>query len=254
MILVYHHVSPLASVPAPEEREHNEGWEYTIAPEAFRNQLQLLRKRGFRFISLDHLASLLLQGENEPADTIVVTFDDGWIDNWNHAWPILKELEIPATFFVTTEHLRKGAMVEGKKMGPKALLKLAESGMTIGAHTRTHADVSRVAKEIARDEIAGSREDLANVLGEPPRFFAYPGGAFNRPAADLVGEAGYTAACSVVGGGRNTPGDRYWLYRTVLSERLNTLRDRIFLSPLARPFLSSRAKRTTAALLGQRNG
>ncbi len=240
MILMYHHVAPLGDPSADGARLH--GWRYNHSPEAFEFQLREMRRRGYRMVSLDTLVDEIHHHGVEPPKTVAVTFDDGWLNNFTHAFPILQAHAVPATFFCTTDHLQTGAP-DPNKMTPAQLRALIAAGMTIGGHTRTHPDLTRLPLEQARAEIAGCKQDLEQALGVGIRFFAYPGGAFNRDIARLTREAGYTAACSVLGPARNDPSSLFWLYRDVLSETMDAWSDRYRLSPAARRLLEFRVRR-----------
>jgi len=236
---MYHHVAPPHAVPL--SKGPNEGWEFTISPQGFEEQLATLRRRNYRFTSLAEKVDAIKKRGIEDSKSVAVTFDDGWVDNYQLALPVLKRLSIPATFFVTSAHLRKGSEDE-KRMSEAQLKELLTAGMSIGGHSRTHPVLTKLAPKQARDEIAGCREDLELALGVSVRFFAYPGGAFNRDVARLAKEAGYTAACSVLGPARNDRSSLFWLYRDTLTERLRSLHDVYRLSPILRGMLEFRVK------------
>lgn len=218
------------------------GWGCNHSPKDFERQLVELRRRGRRFISLAELVAELGNGEPEPDDCVVVTFDDGWMDNYEFALPILKRLGVTATFFVIADHPRQGTH-DAKRMGRKELKQLVKEGFTIGAHTRTHPDLTRVAPEMAREEIAGCKADVEQTLGLPVDFFAYPGGAFNWKVARLTQEAGYKAACSILGPKANDSSSLFWLFRDLLSPGMNTLGDYYRLSRIVRKLFAFRVSR-----------
>lgn len=240
MILMYHHIAPPEAVP--EDPAPLEGWNFTHSPRSFERQLLRLKQRGYRFISLDSLVEEIKTTGREPRKTAVVTFDDGWLDNHTYALPILKALSIPATFFCTTSHIHKN-VADPKKMNMAQLRELLDAGMTIGGHTRNHPTLTKLSPEQARTEIAGSKDDLEQALNIEVRFLAYPGGSFNRDVALLARDAGYTAACSVLGPAHNDISSLFWLYRDVLSESMNSWSDIYRLSPAARRLLGFRVKR-----------
>ena len=239
MILLYHHVAPLDTSPA----DGLDGRRFThLGPEAFEHHLVELQKRGYHFISLAELAAKLRRGERERQDCVVVTFDDGWMDNYVFAFPVLKKLGITATFFVTSDHLRANAH-DPERMSREQLKHLINDGFTIGTHTRTHPDLTRISEASAREEIAGSKADVEQALGIAVDFFAYPGGAFNERVARWTQEAGYQAACSVLGPRTNDASSLFWLHRDVLTPGMNTLGDYYRLSPIARKLLAFRVNR-----------
>jgi peptidoglycan/xylan/chitin deacetylase (PgdA/CDA1 family) len=175
-------------------------------------------------------------GKEKP-DSIAITFDDGWIDNYTCAAPLLRKLAIPATFFVVA------ACADSGRMNSDHWRELSAQGFTIGSHTRTHPDLTRVSDDAAREEIAGSKADIERALGMTVDFLAYPGGAFNTRVAALAREAGYRAACSVLGPRDNNSSSLYWLYRDLLSPRLDTLGDYYRLSKIARKAFAFRVNR-----------
>lgn len=247
MILMYHHIAPSENMP--DVRVPLEGWNFNHSPEAFECQLATLKKRGYRYVSLDEMVEEIQKHGSDSAKTVAVTFDDGWVDNFTHALPILKALSVPATFFCTTDHIHRG-VADARKMNMCQLREMVAAGMTIGGHTRTHPDLTLMVKEQAREEIAGCKNDLEQALGIEARFFAYPGGAFNRDVARLAQEVGYVAACSVLGPAHNYRSSLFWLYRDVLSEPMNTWGDRYRLCPAARRLLAFRVRRRLKRQLG----
>jgi peptidoglycan/xylan/chitin deacetylase (PgdA/CDA1 family) len=102
-VLAYHRVLPLDD-PARFDFDLDL---VSASVEGLRNQMQLLSRR-FRPMRLTQAVATLEAGERLPADAVVVTFDDGYDDNFRHAFPILRELGIPATFFVSTGHIDDG--------------------------------------------------------------------------------------------------------------------------------------------------
>lgn len=102
-ILAYHRITPL---PDPDTYDFDLEL-ISASPERFREQMQMLRQR-FRPMRLSDVATMIDAGEEIPADAVVVTFDDGYDDNYHVAFPILRELGVPATFFVSTGHIDSG--------------------------------------------------------------------------------------------------------------------------------------------------
>ncbi len=226
----------------PTARAATEGWEFTHSPEAFEFQLRELRRRAYRFVSLGQLVDEIQASGRERHDSIAVTFDDGWIDNYLFAFPVLKKLDVPATFFVTTSHLQEGRQ-DQSRMNCGQLREMAAHGLTIGSHTRTHPDLTRITDTAAHEEIVGSKRDIESSLGITVDFLAYPGGAFNARITTLAREAGYRAACSVLGPKANDTSSLYWLYRDLLSPGLDTLGDYYRLSRVARRAFAFRVNR-----------
>jgi len=240
VILMYHHIAPPEVVP--RDMGPLEGWNFTHSPISFETQLVELHQRGYHFVSLDEFVSAIQKHGSEPKKTVALTFDDGWMDNFTYALPILMKLSITATFFCTTNHIYRGER-DAKKMAVVQLQELLVSGMTIGGHTRSHPDLTKLSPHLAKEEIAGCKIDLEQALGTEVKYFAYPGGAFNRDVASLAQESGYTAACSVLGPAINNHSSLFWLYRDLLSTSMTTWGDRYRLCPAARRLFEFRVKR-----------
>lgn len=245
MILMYHHVCPLDRIPVRQIDQ--EGWRYTLSPGLLNRQLDYLKARRYRFISFSEYVERLPQIAKGRELLTTVTFDDGWLDNFSYALPILSQKRIPATFFVVSGRMER--ISSDRRMSAEQLRLLSNSGMTIGAHTRSHPNLTEVSGAELDQELRGSREDLENILQRPVRFFAYPGGQFNLRIVKATQEAGYDAACSVISWATNSEKSRYWLYREVFSDSMDRMSDRLRLNRLARSVLSFRADRWLRSML-----
>ncbi|HEV3021333.1 MAG TPA: polysaccharide deacetylase family protein, partial [Pirellulales bacterium] len=149
---------------------------------------------------------------------VSVTFDDGYADNCKAAIPLLLSERIPCTYFVSVANVFKGLpfphdVARGMPLAPNTLDQLramASAGVEIGAHTRTHADLGKLADPTRlHDELVTAGEELQSAIGRPVRYFAFPYGLhanLNPLAFQMAYEAGYDGVCSAYGG-YNFPGD-----------------------------------------------
>lgn len=248
MILMYHHVCPADHVPA--ESVALEGWRYRIAPEDFRRQLLWFQQRGWQYVSLQNYIACFADPHQQNARHIAVTFDDGWVDNFQYALPVLTELKIPATIFVVSGEMCGVSPL--RRMSERQLQQLADVEIEVGAHTRTHPNLPTLSDQALREELSGARQDLEQVINRPVRYLAYPGGRFDRRVVDFVKEAGYEAACSVIGCGKNSEASRYWLYREVFTDTMDGYKDWIKGTASLRRCLHWRAARNAANRLSGR--
>jgi len=239
MILVYHHTAPEDAVPVGPIV--TDGWKFRISPQGFLFHIAELKRRGYQFISLANLVETIFHNGKEPAKRVCITFDDGWRDNYEFAFPLLKKLGVPATFFMTTHHLEQ-KYDDPKKMTKQQLHELIDAGMTVGSHTRTHLILTKVSEKQAKAEIRVSKSVLEDILQQEVRFFAYPFGAFNNRIAEMVMDAGYVSACSMLSPAQNDRSSFFWLYRGILTENLRSIGDHCRLSPVLKSVLSLRAK------------
>lgn len=189
-ILAYHSVHPRRTDPL------------SVHPDALERQLQWLLSRGHRFVSLQEYHAHYLR--EQTRGLAAVTFDDGYEDNFLHAFPILQRLNIPATIFLVSGLVGgrgddPSAALEAR-LGPHPLLtwsqilEMQENGISFGSHTVTHPWLTRLPPETARREIAVSKVTLEARLGRSVSYFCYPAGHHDPVVTELVRAAGYAGA------------------------------------------------------------
>ena len=201
-ILVYHSIAPTHPGQSAEQRLLD------VDTATFRRQMRYLAANRYHVISLGMLLDALQGRGSLPPRSVVITFDDGWLSQYEHALPVLEQMHFTATFFVITLQVGRGSMY----MGLDDLKELQRAGMTIASHSRTHPNLTRVSDAQLREEVLGSRQDLQKMLGAAPDLFAYPYGSWNKRVAAAVQAAGYRAARAYPGGAWNDATDRYALH------------------------------------------
>ncbi len=199
-ILVYHSVMPHHPGQTSEQRVLD------VSDSAFTAQMHYLVDNGYHVVSFAALVDALEGRDTLPKHAVVLTFDDGWVNQYHHAFPILRRFGMTATFFVFTTPIGK----DGKLMTWDQLRELQAAGMTIGSHTRTHPVLPDYHAAL-HNEIVMSRADIAHHLGRAPDFFAYPFGAWDSASAAWARTAGYRAARAYRGGAWNSASDLYHL-------------------------------------------
>jgi peptidoglycan/xylan/chitin deacetylase (PgdA/CDA1 family) len=133
------------------------------------------------------------RGTDRLEQSFVVTFDDGYSDVYERAWPILRDRQLPFTLYLTTNPVESGgSLTPGGSAEPLAWTQIAEmldSGlMTLGAHTHTHRDLSRLSAATVREEIERSNELIAQRTGVVARHFTYPWGYWSEEADGVIRE------------------------------------------------------------------
>lgn len=205
-ILVYHRIG----------RENS--WDgLTISERLFEEQMQFVRRR-CRPMTLEALVRDVFEGRVIPPRALAVTFDDGYADTYDLAFPILQRIKIPATLFITTAYMdRVDSPPSGAPMlSWKRVLEMQKKGVDIGSHTLTHPNLAQCSLEEVRRQLIGSRERIERKLGKPARLFAYPYGraqTFNPAVQTCVSQAGFLAACTMLPGSNGPDTDRYALRR-----------------------------------------
>jgi peptidoglycan/xylan/chitin deacetylase (PgdA/CDA1 family) len=177
----------------------------SVSPQEFAYQMALLADLGFRAISLREAVSCFAEGDGWPEKAVVLTFDDGYANFFDSAFPVLSRHGFTATVFVVSRHvgLRNNWAPPPEGLGARELLgwrqlaELAAAGLEIGSHTLTHPDLRLLPDEEAVKEMIASREEIEDHLGRPVESFAYPFGAISR-ASEEAARREYQAACTTV--------------------------------------------------------
>jgi peptidoglycan/xylan/chitin deacetylase (PgdA/CDA1 family) len=201
----------------------------------FENQMQYLSKV-YNPVSLESLAQRLQNGKSLPPKPIAVTFDDGYQDNYENAYPILKKYAVPATIFLTTGFIGTGEIPpwdRGFYTAKKALMlswerarQMSHNGISFGSHTLTHPFLTKISARQAQEEIRLSKDIIEQQIGRPVTVFSYPSGDFDSRIKGFVKEAGYSAAVSTIPGYNSLRGDVYALKRNVI--QLQSVFHRLF--------------------------
>lgn len=172
----------------------------SVAPQVFARQMAHLARCKYLVISLSELVRRLR--ERVPlGGSVVITFDDGYRNNLTNAFSVLKRYNFPATIFVVTD-LVGGTDRNGlERLSLEELRTLEASGLVdIEPHTKSHMRLSKLDEEAAREEIAGSKRSLEELLKKKAALFAYPHGDFCEATPRLVEESGFAGAVTVVEG------------------------------------------------------
>ena len=164
-----------------------------IEPEDFDWQMKYLVDHGYHTITPDELYSYLAGTGTLPDRPVLITFDDGYVDNYTQAYPILKKYNLKATIFVVTGFLskRKGYLTWDQ------LREMEQHGISIQSHTVTHAPLPELPDERIREELVESKKHAERELGHPVEFIAYPTGVHDLHIAQLAKEAGYKGGFTV---------------------------------------------------------
>ncbi len=193
-ILMYHSVGEdIKGAPA-----------LSVSVASFDKQMSFLKKGGYRVIGLPELAELLRNKQKIAPKTVVITFDDGYENNYRKAFPILKKYGFPATIFIVVDFLGRQEKVyeeEVMKFMTQDMLKeMSDSGLiTIGSHTKSHSYLPDIHEEKAlKEEIFDSKKELEKIIGKKVYAFSYPIGGYTPHIRNLVRLAGYKVAVTTL--------------------------------------------------------
>jgi len=181
-----------------------------VAPVDFARQMEFLHKKGYSVISLDALVQEIKKGRTYLPGTVVVTFDDGFEDNFTSAFPVLAKHKMSATIFLITDYLGRQ---KGYLKWDQVLL-MRKNGIEFGGHTRNNIYLPPVTDEaVLWEEVAGCKRDIEDHTGGSVGYFCYPLGGFNERVKDTVTRAGYKGACTTNRGLDKSNRDVYELNR-----------------------------------------
>ena len=179
-ILAYHSLDP--------ERFPNK---LAIRPELFRKHMLWIKQNRSEVIGLEVCAKGGWK-ENLWERKVAITLDDGYLDNYRHAFPILKESGFPAAFFVTTEDVGKEGFMTWDMLREMA----AVPGIEIGSHMLEHKPLSDISEKEAWTSLVASKKILEEKLGREIKAVSYPCGSFNEKIVEMARGAGYAYGCA----------------------------------------------------------
>jgi peptidoglycan/xylan/chitin deacetylase (PgdA/CDA1 family) len=214
-VLMYHKVNDLPGNPL------------TMPVTLFDEQMDQLRELGYRVVDLDAVLAHYVDGTALPEHAVLITFDDGYHDNLEHAAPVLQKYGYPAVLFVPIgylgeplplpheEHLAAQGILN-RTIDWGELAELERAGIRIESHGISHRPLADLEVDEAAREIALSKLRLEERLGRPVRAFSYVKGseAHYKPVhLSLVRQAGYDVAFTAVSGANSPATDPLQLRR-----------------------------------------
>ena len=180
MVLNYHKVA-------------DEHMSLSVTLDDFRQHMAWLKEYGYTSITPDELYAFVTEGAELPEKPVLITFDDGYKDNYTNAYPIMKEYGFKGTIFIVTSFIGK----YDNYLTWEQAKELLDNGFSIESHTYTHRSMTETSDEEISQELSKSREEIQEKLGIEADFMAYPTGTYNLHIAELVKSAGYKGAFTI---------------------------------------------------------
>ncbi len=183
-ILMYHYLS---APPADADIYRRD---LSVSPESFAAHLDRLQSEGYTTVSLYAVIDALQRGAPLPDKPIVITFDDGYRDNYANAFPLLRARNMSATIFVVTDFI--------DEQRPEYLTwdmarEMLHAGISIESHGRNHFSLAGQDDDYLVWQALGSLETIEYELGVRPRFVSYPAGEYDQRTIDIFHSANYWA-------------------------------------------------------------
>ncbi len=185
------------SVPVLNYHQINDTAEnaLTVKVDQFDHQMQYLADNGYHTITPAEMIDCWERGEQLPDKPVIITFDDGYIDNYDNAFPILKKYNMKATIFLISDYVGQYPNYvtwdKAKEMQDSGLIDLE-------SHTLSHVELTKTeSREDTLKQLQGSSEALLYHLKKTAHFIAYPCGSYDDTVEQLTKESGYRAAFTV---------------------------------------------------------
>ena len=218
--MLYHQISG-------QEASNNKQYLNSIPLSKFAEQMKYLKQSGYITLSLAEAADYLENGKI-PEKAICITFDDGYRDNYERAFPILLDNGFKANIFLIADYIDKGKWYSREKriwsddnkgedfqyyelLTRSQIEEMSRYGISFEAHSITHPDLTSLPLSSARMEINESKKMIEDLIGETVKFFAYPYGKYNEMLRDQLIKSGYKGAC-IIGGRAQANGKGSDLY------------------------------------------
>nr|WP_243108726.1 polysaccharide deacetylase family protein [Clostridium rectalis] len=193
--------------------DYEEGNELRVSKEKFKEQMEYLKKNNYTTLTLNELYDFFINNKPVPEKSVVITFDDGYKDNYINAYPILKEFSINATIFVVTNNIDK----DNNCLTSDQLIELNNNGIDIESHTANHDDLPTLSYENQLKTLKESKTFLEKTLKKEVPFIAYPYGKWTDLTTKAVKEAGFKMAFSTSGTWSDKTDGIYTLDRVYIS-------------------------------------
>jgi len=198
-ILMYHYIG---NNPNPADKARDV---LSTTPDKFQEQMDYLEKNGFTPITLDTLYADLKSGTQPSGKPIVLTFDDGYIDFYVNAFPILRSHNFHAVSFIPTSLISQGYYMSWGQ-----IKEIQSSGLiAFEAHSLTHPNLAVLSFAEVKRQVNESKKILEGQIGVPVNFFAYPYGTSNQSTWEAVKEAGFYGAVGTWYGNIESEGTQY---------------------------------------------
>ncbi|MFQ5706812.1 MAG: polysaccharide deacetylase family protein [bacterium] len=181
-VLAYHRVLSESDLPNGRLRSP-----YAMTLASFEKQMYLLVEIGFQAVTLDEV----LSHPDPQAKRVVLTFDDGYVDNYTQAWPVLRHFGFKATFFVIANRIGSEAFMSWQQ-----LKEMTAAGMAVESHTANHQPLTSLSNGECLHELVQSRQTIEARLGRPVRFVSFPHGMYDRTVLQACRKAGYAGGCN----------------------------------------------------------
>ena len=185
----------------------------TVTVKDFDDQMRYLSENNYNVITPKEMLDAFKNNAKLPDKTVIITFDDGYKDNYENAYPILKKYNLKGTIFVITDYVSLYPNYitwdEAKEMQKSGVINLE-------SHTMDHFNLLKISKNDARLQLANSKYWLEAHLKKPVTFLAYPEGDYNEDLKNMLKELKYEGGFTVNYGLVSSASDVYEMPRVAV--------------------------------------
>lgn len=185
-ILMYHYVRNVDPAKDPL------GFSLSVSEDQFEYQMLAFLRSGYNFIT----PTQFLNGEINNR-SIMLTFDDGYKDFYENAFPILKRYRIKATVFVVSDFMENPGQ---EYMTAQQIKEIQKFGIEIGSHSVSHPNLTNANSEELEKQLRFSKQKIEELVGQQVISFAYPSGQYNDQVVAATKDAGYKFAVTTDNG------------------------------------------------------
>ncbi|MBI4620557.1 MAG: polysaccharide deacetylase family protein [Desulfobacterales bacterium] len=222
-VLMYHRIT--------DEKPQSKLKKLLVTTDRFAAQMSYLHTHGYSTITIDEFISIL-NGKWAPSfKPVIITFDDGYKDNYTYAFTILKEYGFNAIIFLVTKYIGDSNLWDEAKGEPitpllswSEILEMKEHGIEFGSHGHTHSNLTEISEREQAFELEESKRVLEKELNQKIKAFSYPFGIFNESTLGIIGRSGYCAAFTTKPG-KNNLGDDLFRVKRIMVKRSDNMLD-----------------------------
>jgi peptidoglycan/xylan/chitin deacetylase (PgdA/CDA1 family) len=215
VVLMYHRVCPDSEEVTSR---------YVVSKSNFRKQMEFLSRNGYYTPTLDKfLHGTLKENRSRP---IVITFDDGYLDNYENAFPVLQEFGFSALIFLVTDFSRSanwwdkpGRLGNAELLRPHHIQSMSKAGIQFGAHSFSHPRLPELGDNELGEELRKSKLSLENTVEQSFSPIAYPYGCVDNRVKDAVRRAGFHCGFAVYSGPLSYSSDLFEIRRVFMTNR-----------------------------------
>jgi peptidoglycan/xylan/chitin deacetylase (PgdA/CDA1 family) len=233
-VLMYHRICPNGEAYESE---------FVVNQRVFRGQLEYLASHGYYTPPMSEVLSSSPQLKSNNRHPILLTFDDGYLDNYTQAFPLLKEFGFSATIFLVADPAIRtnswedhSAIPETRLLEHHQIREMQESGIEFGAHGFSHTRFTQLDNRSLMDELKRSRATIEQILGSSVDALAYPYGSVDSRVKRIVKDAGFKGAFATNSGPLSFHADMFEIRRVLIRNSMNDVYLYAILSGIAKTF------------------